>query len=140
MLFRKLDENGWQPIHESVRGGRIEVVKYLVDMGADLTAKTSNGATPLWWARRILPPDSEIIPYLESVSAPDEGPEEEEVGEEEEEEKEEEKEPNEEKKSEEEKKEGDKEQETKEKLEDTIKESEKEAEKEKDEKKEEEKE
>ena len=72
-----LDENGWQPIHESVRGGNLEVVKYLVDMGADLAAKTSNGATPLWWARHILPPDNDVVPYLAGMSAPDEGPDDE---------------------------------------------------------------
>ena len=42
-MLHSSDANGWQPLHEGVRSGSLEVVKYLVDMGADLGAKTLNG-------------------------------------------------------------------------------------------------
>ena len=34
------DGNGWNAIHEASRGGHLEVVKYLVDNGADIGART----------------------------------------------------------------------------------------------------
>jgi len=40
-------------------------------MGADIGSETTNGGTVLWWARRVLPEDHEIIHYLESIGAPD---------------------------------------------------------------------
>jgi hypothetical protein len=83
-ILHAKDMNGWQAIHEAVRSGRLEVVKYLVDMGADIGAKTSNGGTPLWWGKRILPADNEVVPYLIGISAPEEGPPDEEEEEEEE--------------------------------------------------------
>lgn len=45
------DENGWKPIHEASRGGHTEVVEFLYKHGADVNARTSEGAggTPLWW-------------------------------------------------------------------------------------------
>lgn len=67
------DQNGWQPLHEAIRGGYTDVVRYLIDMGADIGATTKNGGSPLWWARRELPPDHKIIRYLEDIGAPDIG-------------------------------------------------------------------
>ena len=47
------DTNGWQPIHEAVRGGHTIIVKYLIEFDVDYNARTNNGhgGTPLWWAR-----------------------------------------------------------------------------------------
>jgi ankyrin repeat protein len=39
-IIHARDENGWQAIHEAARGGFLEVVKYLVVLGADITATT----------------------------------------------------------------------------------------------------
>lgn len=42
-------------------------------MGADIAAKTSNGGTVLWWAKRKLEPGHDVILYLEEIGAPEEG-------------------------------------------------------------------
>jgi ankyrin repeat protein len=47
----KQDVNGWRPIHEAARSGEIEVLKFLVEHGADVNERTNEGAggTPLFW-------------------------------------------------------------------------------------------
>mmetsp|Transcript_646 Transcript_646/g.659 ORF Transcript_646/g.659 Transcript_646/m.659 type:complete len:423 (+) Transcript_646:139-1407(+) len=72
-LLHAKDENQWQPIHEAVRGGHTEVVKFLVQQGADLSAKTATGATPLWWAKRALHAGHDVIVFLEDMGAPEDG-------------------------------------------------------------------
>eukprot|EP00604_Paraphysomonas_vestita_P002251 CAMPEP_0174819618 /NCGR_PEP_ID=MMETSP1107-20130205/2962_1 /TAXON_ID=36770 /ORGANISM="Paraphysomonas vestita, Strain GFlagA" /LENGTH=375 /DNA_ID=CAMNT_0016033465 /DNA_START=336 /DNA_END=1463 /DNA_ORIENTATION=+ len=67
------DMNGWQPIHEAVRSGHTEVVKLLVENGADVASLTSSGASPLWWAKRTLSPGHSVIQYLEEIGAPEIG-------------------------------------------------------------------
>ena len=74
-IIHSKDENQWQPIHEAARGGHLDVLKYLIDMGADIGSKTSNGGTPLWWARKVLDEDHEVVQYLLGIGAPDEGDE-----------------------------------------------------------------
>ena len=69
--IHKRDRNGWQAIHEAVRSGHIDIVKSLADKGADLGAKTNNGGTVLWWAKKSLPQDHEVVKFLEANSAPD---------------------------------------------------------------------
>ena len=70
-LLHARDANDWQPIHEAARGGHVDVLKYLVELGADFSARTSNGGTPLFWARARLPSDHPCIQYLEGIGAPD---------------------------------------------------------------------
>jgi ankyrin repeat protein len=67
------DMNGWQAIHEAVRSGHTDVVKYLVENGADLASLTSSGGSPLWWAKRTLEPGHSVIKYLEDLGAPEIG-------------------------------------------------------------------
>jgi prolyl 4-hydroxylase len=67
------DSNGWQPIHEAARAGHTAVVKYLVDMGADIGALTNARQTPLWWARRSLPKGHSTLSFLDGIGAPEEG-------------------------------------------------------------------
>ena len=69
--IHKRDENGWQAIHEAVRNGNIDIVKLLTSHGADLTAKTNNGGTVMWWAKQSHSDDHEVIHFLEENSAPD---------------------------------------------------------------------
>ena len=69
-MLHSSDANGWQPIHEAVRSGNIDVLKYIVSMGADLGARTTNGATVLWLAKQFLPKGHVIITYLEEIGAP----------------------------------------------------------------------
>jgi ankyrin repeat protein len=63
-------------LHEGVRGGHLDVVKYLVENGADVNAKTNNaGGTPLWWAKKSLEENDPVISFLESIGALEIGPE-----------------------------------------------------------------
>ena len=67
-------QNNWHPIHEAARGGHTEVVKELVEKGgADLGVMTYQGGTALWWARQVHGDRHEVVKYLESIGAPDEG-------------------------------------------------------------------
>ena len=70
-MIHAKDENDWQVIHEAARGGHSEVIQYLIDMGADVGAKTNNGGTPLWWARQSLSEDHEAIQLLIGIGAPE---------------------------------------------------------------------
>ncbi len=70
-LLNRQDANGWAAIHEAVRGGHLDTVRYLVDHGADIGAKTNNYGTPLWWARKSLDQGHEVIDYLEQIGAPE---------------------------------------------------------------------
>ena len=73
-LLHAKDKNGWQPLHEASRGGHVDVVKWLVESGADPNATTSNGGTALYWAK-FYDPSGEVVEFLESIGALDEGPE-----------------------------------------------------------------
>jgi prolyl 4-hydroxylase len=67
----KQDANGWRPIHEAARSGEIEVLKFLVEHGADVNERTNEGAggTPLFWAEQMLPKDSEAVLFLKAQGA-----------------------------------------------------------------------
>merc|ERR1711981_756611 len=66
-LITAKDKNGWQPIHEGARGGHVEVVRYLVENGADINAKTNNHGTALYMAKQQLDADHPLIAFLESL-------------------------------------------------------------------------
>ena len=67
------DSNGWSPIHEAARSGHVEAIRFLVEAGADIGAKTNSGSTALWWARRSLPRGHSAIAFLVDIGAPEEG-------------------------------------------------------------------
>ena len=73
-LLNARDVNNWQAIHEAARGGHVAVLKYLVEMGADVSARTLNGGSPLFWARKEANNGNlsakEAEKYLESIKAP----------------------------------------------------------------------
>ena len=46
-LLNALDRNGWAPLHEAVRGGHYDVVKFLIDKGAAVNGMTDFDETPL---------------------------------------------------------------------------------------------
>ena len=76
-LVNSKDSNGWQPIHEAVRGGHLQVVQYLVEVcGADISATTEKGGTALWWAKQTLNSKHPVVAFLVSIGAPDVGVEE----------------------------------------------------------------
>ena len=66
------DENGWEPIHEAVRAGHLEVVQFLVDSGADINARTGpskDGMSPLTLALEYLNVGNKVTAYLLSNGA-----------------------------------------------------------------------
>lgn len=70
------DENGWTPLHEGARSGHLEVVKLLVENGADVNAKTAgDGGTALWWAKQSHEEDHPVVRFLEELGALEIGPE-----------------------------------------------------------------
>jgi len=75
-LVNAKDENGWTPLHEGVRGGFEEVVKILVEKGADINQTTggAGGMSPLYIAREENGDDSPIVEFLESLGALSIGP------------------------------------------------------------------
>ena len=72
-MVNSKDVNSWQPIHEAVRSGNLDVIELLINRGADLNGMTKNGGTPLWWAKRVLPEGDPIVAYLEGLGALEEG-------------------------------------------------------------------
>ena len=73
-IVNEQDSNGWAPLHEGARGGHLDVVKYLVDNGADVNKTTNNGGSALWWAKQNLDEDHPVIEFLESIGATEIGP------------------------------------------------------------------
>jgi len=76
-LVNHKDENGWAPIHEATRGGHDEVLKYLLDNGANINERThfGAGATPLYIAETMLGKDHAVSNLLRSFDALNIGPE-----------------------------------------------------------------
>lgn len=70
-LLHSKDDNDWQAIHEAVRGGHLDCVKFLISKGADLSSRVADGGASLWLARRFLLPDDPVIEYLISIGAPE---------------------------------------------------------------------
>ena len=58
-----------------MRGGHLDVVKYLVSNGADINQKTGpRGGSALYWAKTSLEDDHPVIAFLESMGALEIGP------------------------------------------------------------------
>jgi ankyrin repeat protein len=51
-LLNSKDANGWTPLHDGARAGHVEVVKLLIDKGANINERTNEGKgeTPLHWS------------------------------------------------------------------------------------------
>ena len=67
------DENGWEPLHETVRGGHLEAVEFLVkEGGANINSRTGkdrNGNSPLNMALEYLAPGDAVTKFLLSNGA-----------------------------------------------------------------------
>lgn len=63
------------PLHEGARFGHLDVVKLLLENGADVNALNSHGQTPLYWAEKELGKDHPLIELLEAAGAISLGPE-----------------------------------------------------------------
>ena len=70
-VINERDENGWQPLHEAIRTGDLEICHYLINSGADINTCTNNGGTPLWWAKQFHPINHELVCYLKDIGAPE---------------------------------------------------------------------
>ena len=49
-LVNAKDDRNCTPLHFSVNKGDVELVRFLVDKGADMTARDADGDSPLHWA------------------------------------------------------------------------------------------
>jgi prolyl 4-hydroxylase len=70
--FYAKDSNGWQPIHEAVRGGHLAAVELLVRHGASKdarTGRTGKGYSPLKLALHQHSADHPITQYLLQIGA-----------------------------------------------------------------------
>ena len=69
------DRNGWQPIHEAVRGGHLDIVQYLIEEhGVDMNARTGpggKGMSPLNLAMEHHDEDHPLVSFLRSIGAKD---------------------------------------------------------------------
>jgi ankyrin repeat protein len=59
-------QGGWTPLHLAVAEGQADVVRVLVDAGADLTTRTEFNRTPLHAALQLRP---ELVPLLRELGA-----------------------------------------------------------------------
>ena len=69
LLGRTVDrdgQGGWTPLHVAVAEGQADVVRALVEAGADLTARTEFNRTPLHVALQLHP---ELVPLLRDLGA-----------------------------------------------------------------------
>ena len=68
-MIHARDANDFQAVHEAAVGGHLDVLKYLLENGADLNAFTKDGGNVLWWAKQILRKDDPVVLYLVSIGA-----------------------------------------------------------------------
>ena len=70
--FRVPDSNGWQPLHEAVRGGFVDIVNLLVEHDVDINARTGldgTGPSPLWLAEMTHRTDHPVALRLRRLEA-----------------------------------------------------------------------
>ncbi len=63
------DELGWTPLHEGVRSGNVDVVKFLLSRGADKDLLTKAGLSPIWISQYYLGINHNMTVYLKEVGA-----------------------------------------------------------------------
>lgn len=75
-LLEAKDANGWTPLHEGARAGHEDVVKLLVDRGANINERTreGKGETPLYWSIKENGEDHPVSQLLVSLGALSIGP------------------------------------------------------------------
>ena len=65
------DTNGWHPLHEAVRSGNIEMVKILLEYGANVNQKTNYQQNPLSISLDFHGSDHEMTEFLLEMGAED---------------------------------------------------------------------
>ena len=75
-LLDAKDNNGWTPLHEGARGGHEDVVKLLVERGANINERTmeGRGETPLYWSIKNHGVDHPVSQLLMELGALNIGP------------------------------------------------------------------
>jgi len=75
--LRMKDSNGWEPLHESVRAGHLESVKFLLSQGSDVNELTNHGkgVSPYRIAISSHGKNHDVSQYLAGLGALDVGPE-----------------------------------------------------------------
>eukprot|EP01031_Cornospumella_fuschlensis_P036998 gene36998-44888_t len=58
------DENNWTVLHEAIRSGSEPMVRFLLEQGADVRAKVSEGVDALELADTLLPSDHPVVELL----------------------------------------------------------------------------
>lgn len=67
----KVDQNGWRPLHEAARAGHVDVIKYLLQEGAQVNERANHeeGGSPLWWAERKGKQNAKAVALLKEYGA-----------------------------------------------------------------------
>jgi prolyl 4-hydroxylase len=73
-LLDAKDVNGWTPLHEGARGGHESVVRLLVNKGASINERNTEGATPLYWSIKQNGVDHPVSQFLMELGALNIGP------------------------------------------------------------------
>lgn len=75
-LLNAKDNNGWTPLHEGARAGHEDVVKLLVERGANINERTmeGKGETPLYWSIKNHGVDHPVSQLLMELGALNIGP------------------------------------------------------------------
>ncbi|KAL7512136.1 hypothetical protein ACHAXN_009306 [Cyclotella atomus] len=70
-MVHEPDGNGWLPIHEAARAGNIDIIKILLDHGADIDARTEwgEGISTLRVAMQFHEQESPIVEFLKLKGA-----------------------------------------------------------------------
>ena len=68
-LVTAKDKNGWTPLHEAVRAGDPDIVRFLIEKGADINSRTRQGGSVLYWALQKHDEDHVVIDILRSNGA-----------------------------------------------------------------------
>ena len=70
------DDNGWHPLHEAARSGHHDVVKFLLEAGADVNELTNHGQgqSPLALAKQHHGDDHPLVEFLVNYGALELGP------------------------------------------------------------------
>jgi ankyrin repeat protein len=72
-VINSRDINGWLPLHEAVRRGNVDLVKFLIEKGSDVNARTGPegelGGSVMYWAKLSHGDDHPVVKLLEEYNA-----------------------------------------------------------------------
>lgn len=71
-VFSYVDDNGWTPLHEAARTLNLEIVRFIVEHGADVNARTLENDTALDIAVSYGGDDNPVVVYLKGFQVDNE--------------------------------------------------------------------